>query len=391
MRSALAMRILIFGFIFLLMHSASFGHELACRDLLDGSGLQKTINSLAELRFQLDGALTENQDSIAISLMHLKYKNKEKEFFDIVERDGLLTREQARELIKKEVALLNVRDKINRVEEIKKREATKFAPLVDGKVPQFHTVQPKTFNMVGRKSIQGILQKYPVSTTLSRPVHMMATLTTQHMWRRVVEIGKKYGVSETLLKESPSKNSGSDKDLHPVENISYDDIRNWFHLLNWLSRENKPEIYSFIPSHKKGDTYRLPTNAEWEYIAQVAGTFYDSYYFGDKSNVEEFEWSAHFQKTTHPVAMLRPLLIGTSDFYDMFANVSEIVSDWYGDVEGGVDPIGPTDPNDIYVGYTHIVRGFYRGAMDFNGGGDYSSQRRDAKVDWVGFRIVRVR
>ena len=72
--------------------------------------------------------------------------------------------------------------------------------------------------------------------------------------------------------------------------------------------------------------YRLPTEAEWEYVCR--GWTSTRFSYGDSGG------------TTHPVGQKLPNSWG---LYDMHGNVWEWCQDWYGVYAGGValDPQGP--------------------------------------------------
>ena len=117
----------------------------------------------------------------------------------------------------------------------------------------------------------------------------------------------------------------------PVEQVSWHDVQAFIGKLNARSR---------------GKRYRLPTEAEWEYAAQVRTTT-DTYAgdvadpAGDDPVVNEIAWSGENSGTrTHPVGQRAPNGFG---LYDMLGNVWEWVGDLYRDYPGGavMDPAGP--------------------------------------------------
>ncbi len=95
----------------------------------------------------------------------------------------------------------------------------------------------------------------------------------------------------------------------PMVEISWDGATKF---CDWLSR-------------KTGQTFRLPTEAEWEYACR-AGT-QTTFYFGDsEADLGSHAWySDNSDGKTHPVGTKRPNPWG---LYDMYGNVWEWCGDW---------------------------------------------------------------
>ena len=117
-------------------------------------------------------------------------------------------------------------------------------------------------------------------------------------------------------------------DEHPVVNISWNDA---IAFCKWLNR-------------KEGNTYRLPTEAEWEYACRAGTT--SRYFSGDDpetlakvANVSDAAAKAEFPTLkltikasdgyafTAPVGSFKPNAFG---LYDMHGNAWQWCSDWYG-------------------------------------------------------------
>lgn len=138
------------------------------------------------------------------------------------------------------------------------------------------------------------------------------------------------------------------RDDEPVLNVTWNDATA---LTKWLSR-------------REGRTYRLPTEAEWEYACR-AGT--QSRYFNgnkpesliDSANIFDADSAKNWQKWdiyalknsdgfafTAPVGSFKPNAFG---IYDMSGNAWEWVSDWYDEHyyanSPTNDPQGPKEGN----------------------------------------------
>lgn len=164
-----------------------------------------------------------------------------------------------------------------------------------------------------------------------RPVHKIKISNGFYMGVYEVTQGQYLAVMGT----NPSIYTGpSIKANNPVEQVSWYDATGFCKKL----------------SQKEGKTYRLPTEAEWEYSCRAGST--TVYSFGDsESDLGDYAWyrgnsseSDRFAyRIPHPVGQKKPNAFG---LYDMHGNISEWCSDFY---KAGyysksprVDPQGPS-------------------------------------------------
>ena len=150
----------------------------------------------------------------------------------------------------------------------------------------------------------------------------------------------------------------------PVERVSWeDDVQEFIGKLNAAAGGNR---------------YRLPTEAEWEYVAR-AGTMGDRY-----ENLDAIAWyTDNSGSRPHPVGQKEPNAWG---LHDMLGNVWEWVGDWYGDYPGGA----VTDPRGPGSGTMRVFRG---GGWDHYAGDCLASTRFYGPPGFrnfgLGFRLLR--
>ncbi|MEI8376521.1 MAG: SUMF1/EgtB/PvdO family nonheme iron enzyme, partial [Planctomycetota bacterium] len=184
------------------------------------------------------------------------------------------------------------------------------------------------------------------------------------------------------------RNAGFEQtDEHPVVNVSWNDA---VAFCEWLSKKEKK-------------TYRLPTEAEWEYACRAGTT--TRYSSGDDpetlakvGNVADATAKAQFPDLTwtikasdgyvftSPVGSFQPNAFG---LYDMHGNAWQWCADWYGEdyyaKSPADDPSGPT------TGSGRVLRG---GGW-YGRAGSCRSAHRDRitpeiRSNSLGFRVSRV-
>jgi formylglycine-generating enzyme required for sulfatase activity len=112
--------------------------------------------------------------------------------------------------------------------------------------------------------------------------------------------------------------------------------------------------FAALLNKKEGiDLYRLPTEAEWEMAARAGSS--SPYFFGsDPQELGRFAWIGEGlgRGSAHAVAQKEP---SPNGLYDIYGNLAEWVSDWFGEGYYGQgparDPLGPD------TGLTRVNRG----------------------------------
>ena len=133
---------------------------------------------------------------------------------------------------------------------------------------------------------------------------------------------------ERVRGQNPSKFMGPQQ---PVETVSWDDAVKFCDVLSALPEEKAA-----------GRTYRLPTEAEWEYACRAGSTARYSY-GDDAAGLGDHAWFGdNSSGTTHSVGEKQPNAWG---LYDMQGNVWEWCADWYdGNYYGASPRDDPTGP-----------------------------------------------
>ena len=180
----------------------------------------------------------------------------------------------------------------------------------------------------------------------------------------------KYEVTQGQWKKIMGNNPSSFKngDNYPVENVSWNDAKEFVEELNaWSSYEK----------------YRLPTEAEWEYACRSGGT--GEKYSGGR-DVDRVAWYAsNSGGSTHPVGTKAANGLG---IYDMIGNVWE----WCEDVYDGRAYLKHSKINPALTsgGSSRIVRGgswdgFPVSVTCANRAASYPGSQGDN----LGFRVVK--
>lgn len=256
-----------------------------------------------------------------------------------------------------------------------------------------------------------IINETQHQVTLSKSFYMQITEVTNKQWNTVIfdsGLGAKPSTSHT-------------GDTYPVETV------NWFEAVYFANRlsiiEGKGECYTLsacnanlpgadmecnsVDISETCTGYRLPTEAEWEYVARAATTTaYSNPVNFDTNNTETgsgFNTNLHamgwywynnamensstvtaYPSGTKPVAIKQPNYWG---LYDMYGNVYEWCWDWWDGTDYAPDAV--TDPKGDLTGSGRVARG--------GGWYVYAREARSACRNWfsphesgdgLGFRLV---
>lgn len=210
-------------------------------------------------------------------------------------------------------------------------------------------VEGGTFAM-GGSGVGSNIDESPIHDVSLDTYFIGETEVTQSLWKAV-------------MGDNPSHNVGDDK---PVDNISWDMAQEFVEKINYLS----------------GKTFRLPTEAEWEYAAR-GGSHTDNYKYSGGNSVNNVAWyEDNSSYASHNVKTKIPNELGV---YDMSGNVFEWCSDWY----GGYNSSAQTNPVGPETGNNKVVRG---GSFSYSDSYCRVTDRFSATPSWsdvcYGFRLV---
>jgi formylglycine-generating enzyme required for sulfatase activity/uncharacterized caspase-like protein len=213
--------------------------------------------------------------------------------------------------------------------------------------PEMVMIPAGTFEMGGRES-----NEMPIHRVTLKPFTIDKTEVTAGQWRSVM------GTEPSYFKMKCGDNC-------PVERVSWNDVQEYARKL----------------SQKTGKTYRLPTEAEWEYACRAGG----KHEYCGSDDADSVAWYGLWLSVKQPVAGKRANAWG---LYDMSGNVFEWVEDCANEHYNGA----PTDGSAWLAGdcTRRIVRGGSVGILAMHIGaarrGIHQSGDRQSNI---GFRLAR--
>ena len=167
---------------------------------------------------------------------------------------------------------------------------------------------------------------------ISKAFYLSACEVTQSEYEQVMH-GNPSCFSANARGSESKRVAGRNTSRHPVENISWGEAVKFSRRLSALPSE--------VPAQR---SYRLPTEAEWEYACR-AGTTTRWFSGDDPESLLPYAWfKANGEDMTHPVGGKLPNAWG---LFDMHGNVFEWCADHYTTNYYGqsslVDPQGPSE------------------------------------------------
>lgn len=190
-------------------------------------------------------------------------------------------------------------------------------------------IPPGEFMMGSRDSEAEVVRKWGVGKpeyfTQEHPQHRVKIASGFHMSSTETNQSQ----YEVIMNDNPSEFRGQN---NPVDNVSWDDAVAFCRKL----------------SAKEGRTYRLPTEAEWEYACRAGTT--TPFYTGETIGTTQSNHNG--DKKTMPVGSFSPNDFG---LYDMHGNVSEWCQDWFDEDYYATSPT--TNPQGPSTGIFRVLRG----------------------------------
>jgi formylglycine-generating enzyme len=198
--------------------------------------------------------------------------------------------------------------------------------------------------------------------TINKAFYMQTTEITQGQWTELM--GTEPWKGKKCVKEGPS---------YAASYVSWDNAMAYCKKLREL----------------EGKTYRLPTEAEWEYACRAGTKTTWTFGNGEKA-IDDYAWYglntvAIGEEYAHQVGLKKANAFG---LYDMYGNVFEWCHDYYG--EDYYKQSAEQDPQGPAIGSSRVLRG---GSWNSNTCNLRSANRNrleaDYRYNFNGFRVVR--
>jgi uncharacterized protein (TIGR02996 family) len=172
---------------------------------------------------------------------------------------------------------------------------------------------------------------------ITRAFYLGACPVTQSQWQQIMGNNPSYFCRE---RDGRDMVAGMDTRDFPVEDVEWDDVTAFLDKLSALEAERQA-----------GRTYRLPTEAEWEYACRGGASSSMPFHHGRRLSATQANHDHDLARTSR-VGSYPPNAFG---LYDMHGNVWEWCQDWFDPAyyprSPRQDPPGPTE------GSGRVVRG----------------------------------
>lgn len=171
---------------------------------------------------------------------------------------------------------------------------------------------------------------------------------------------------QDVMGNNPSETKGEN---NPVDKVSWNDCNEFIARLNKLT----------------GKTFRMPTEAEWEFAAR-GGVDSKGYIYSGSNNIDAVAWyDANEDGQTHAVGQKQPNELG---IYDMSGNVGEWCSDWYED--GAYAKSDKENPKGPAKGDYHVLRGngWFSSTAGYNRIANRSGNEAGYRYKFLGLRLA---
>ena len=186
----------------------------------------------------------------------------------------------------------------------------------------------------------------PVHEVTLSSYYIGETVVTQELWAALME-----------------DNSYRNPEKKAQEWVSWYDCQEFINKLNSIT----------------GKSFRLPTEAEWEFAAR-GGNHSKAYKYAGSNNFEEVGWGFGYER--HFVAQLKANELG---LFDMSGNVDEWCDDWYDENYYSNSP--KLNPKGAEKGSERVKRGFGTRMSDYRVSARHHTAP-DVSYEHIGFRLA---